>query len=527
MPSQLGRSEQSIDDLHSHTLSRSGSHMSHPPGTFPSVHKDASAPVYNFRVPKSVQAFEIGLFYFTYWEHSCLPALHPIFHEVTRLSTDLGMLKEAVLGLSACNYSRRNPESKTWVSLPTYKTVNKRPDLEHQTRCLLYYTSALQKFSRLTERELTARSSSILAVLVIFSYIESSMGNYRGFNSHLQGISSYIEHDLDRLAGTQTGRQVLIAWMQSRYLVWWLRIYFSTLEFQRSQIRLSSFFDLRLSSGTMYDRRISVLSILCESHRLTFLDLLRHWDTDSEPEICIGPTMFGSIQQHLHYLLTIEVNKLNEWHTQLPQCEQPIHSFSPTTSPGANENGTFVVQPLYFNSYDAALNYAYYVVARIMQCTDLLFTVDKTSPHILGNECNDALPWIMILLRIVTAIDKKKAITQNAYTIGFSNLLLAASLRCQNLALGMWIENWLECLDTLHSIEEGSFPLFQTINVVKAINNQRKVNIETFGMSQLAEDDGGVPKYDAYNSQAINMLLFHGKCRDTGLLSTTCISVDG
>ena len=81
-------------------------------------------------------------------------------------------------------------------------------------------------------------------------------------------------------------------------------------------------------------------------------------------------------------------------------------------------------------------------------------------------------------------------------------------------------------LQTLHPTEEGSFPVFQAVDVVRVINEQRRKRFDVYAISQVADDGGGIPKFDAYYSQMIFMILIHGKLRDLGLLLTNCVSVD-
>ena len=115
------------------------------------------------------------------------------------------------------------------------------------------------------------------------------------------------------------------------------------------------------------------------------------------------------------------------------------------------------------------------------------------------------------------------SVIRNNYTIGFSGLLLAASLRCQNPSLGMEIEQWLQTLEKMKPTEEGAFPVYQALAVVKAVNQQRRIGRDVFGVSQPMDDGGGTPKFTGYNSQMITTILVHGKCRDVGTLFTDSI----
>src|SRR5699024_10640303 len=165
-------------------------------------------------------------------------------------------------------------------------------------------------------------------------------------------------------------------------------------------------------------------------------------------------------------------------------------------------------------SHDAALNFAYYVVGRIMQCTSSLRQRQNQDPHQYEHTCNkEEEPWVQLLLRIARGTNIQTSISRNSYTIGFSGLLLAAILQCQSLSLSIEIQEWLETLQSMQPTEEGAFPVYQTLGVVKAIISQRMMGREIYGVTLPVDDGGGTPKFTAYNSQPINNLLFHGRCR--------------
>jgi len=51
------------------------------------------------------------------WEKSCLPALSPIFEQLTPLVDVCPVLGDAILSLSACNLSRARPGLKSLGTL--------------------------------------------------------------------------------------------------------------------------------------------------------------------------------------------------------------------------------------------------------------------------------------------------------------------------------------------------------------------------------------------------------------------------
>lgn len=241
------------------------------------------------------------------------------------------------------------------------------------------------------------------------------------------------------------------------------------------------------------------LSIMCESHRLNFKEALSHWCSQFE---C----------NELNYLqLAEEAKKSDEWLLHLPPSEQPLDS----NDPDCNLDGSNA--PIYFQSHDAALNFAYYVVGRIMQCTSSLRQLQNQNTHQYEYTYNEEEPWVHLLLRIAKGTNIQTSISRNSYTIGFSGLFLAAILRCQSLSLSIEIHEWLETLQAMQPTE-----VYQTLGVVKAIIYQRMMGRETYGVTLPVDDGGGTPKFTAYNSQPISTLLLHGRCRISNEFFTKC-----
>lgn len=460
---------------------------------------------------RSLQHTDRGVLYSTYWEDHCLPALHPIFRSASERA-GLSVLTDAILALSSCNFSRLHAERTSSAYLATMGTFS--PSLTHQTRSQLYYSSAMKKFISLSQDEYQNNVKLVLTILVLFGYIEASMGNFQGFYRHVQGLSAFLV-ELRDTTGDPFFRALLAAWLQSQFLVWWARTYFSSLDVQWTLPSIALPRGLEGKSGSLHDRRTVALSILCESHRLNIRETLKYW---RHRTTCNLGSSAGPMEEYYHghaeanlVRLRSESKRLDEWLSNLPPSEQPLPDFASETS------------PLFFQSHEAALNFAYQVVARIMQCTTFIRYLPSRDPRHLGSECSEAQPWVHLLLRIVQGIDMKTCILRNNYTIGFSGLLLAASLRCQDLSLSMQIEQWLQTLESTKPTEEGAFPVYQALAVVRAINWQRSMGRDVFGVSQSMDDGGGVPKFTGYNSQVITTLLIHGKWKATGELFTECI----
>ncbi|PIG87039.1 hypothetical protein AARAC_010283 [Aspergillus arachidicola] len=461
-----------------------------------------------YDIVKSLQTTERDVFYSTYWEDRCLPALHPMFYSATLLTADYPILNDAILALSSCNIGRLHSERKissTGLMGPL------SPSLIHQTRSHLYYSSAIRKLTAMTASDCRHNAAVVLIVLVLFAHLESAMGNFQGFYCHVQGMMNFLV-EWRGGPGDATIMPLLTSWMQTRYVVWWARAYFSSLNIHQQLPSIPLPISMKEVPFTLHERRVKVLSIMCESHRLNFKAVLQRFKSMRSEEEVTNENNQG----YFEYLslLRQETTKLDEWLLHLPPSEQPIYELNDTSSTA-----------IHFQSHDAALNYAYYVVARIMQCTGLLRELYSQTTPDHEDECYPAELWVQTLVQIAQGVDMRTSATRNSYTIGFSGLLLAGILRCQSLSVGLEIQDWIQTLQDLQPTEEGAFPLYQTLGVVKAVNQQRMAGRDVFAVTQPVDDGGGHPKVTAYNSQSISSLLFHGRCRIRNCLFEECITL--
>lgn len=472
----------------------------------------------NLVLTHSLQHTEREIFYSAYWQDHCLPALHPVFRSAAQLIEGFPALKDAVLALSSCNLSRTNAERKSLIVNNCMGAYS--PNVTHQTRSQRYYSSAIHRFTKFGQSEWQHNFITVLTILVLFTYIESTRGNFEGYKCHVRGLRVLLDHEFSSTNKTSKDnslvRNLLTAWMQPQFQVWWARSYFSTLDVQQQQPRivLPDILLQQAQSTSLYERRTAVLSIMCESHRLNMTTTLGYFN-GSVPHV-------QNIKRCCQ-LLAEEAEKLDRWVLCLPVSEQPLNNNNNNNKAFDNVSRTSI-EPLFFESHDASLNYAYYAIARIMQCTTFLHLLNDPQQYQQRYEV-EVEPWIRLLLRILLGVDKRACTRQNNYTIGLSGLVLAALLRCQDLASGLCLESWLRTLRDIQPTEEGSFPVYQAHAVARAINHQRMVGRDVFAVSLPVDDGGGCPKFRSYNNQIIDRLLIHGRCRTTGGLFTDCIRI--
>ncbi|THZ67005.1 hypothetical protein D6C85_07984 [Aureobasidium pullulans] len=407
-----------------------------------------------------------------YWGNNCLSALHPVFHKITDLISQVPVLEDAIVALAACNLSRSSPKPKP---PGVAGNVSYQPHPEHWASSQQHYRSALTATRQMTEAVTQANL-------------------IRRLSTGLDPTSSMTD--------------ILAAWMQTRYHSWWIRLYFSTFAFQLEQSSLSApaFLEDNVESSSV--RRAMILSILCESHRLHQKMLFGTFLLASDQTtINLNSTDQWYKAGMYRELLTLQAEKLIIWEQNLPLADLPA-SLEGEVQYLFPEG--LLVTPLQFSSHNAAMNYAYFISARLMQDAP----IDLSGEHI-----TDSDHWVFLLLRITAGIDRQTCLRDNTYTIGLSSLLLAALLHTCSLDIGIWIEDWLQGFQKnaqSPALEEGSFPLAQITTVVSVINQQRRLGRNVFAVSQAEDDGGGNGKVDSYDSQDIKVVWLHGRERATG-----------
>ncbi|KAK9234197.1 hypothetical protein V1525DRAFT_459610 [Lipomyces kononenkoae] len=328
----------------------------------------------SFSLMKSLQRLDMEIFYSTYWEDCCLPALHHPFRAASQLVDDFPALKAAILTLASCNIGRMQTERIVPTSIAGACTF--RPNITHQTRSMVYYSYAIKSYARLSPQ----------------------------VNCHAQGLTRLFDIELRKTTSDPPSKALLAAWMQCRFHVWWARTYFSSLEVQLQQRPVLFPRALQGSFDNFHERRVAVLSIL---HWVSHIERDDWSDEDEIEEYCT--------------LLAEEAKKLDDWFAHLPPSERPMNI---ALASDDLDQAHVPIEPF----------------CRIMQCAGFVRLLCSRDPQHLGHECDEVRPW---------GTDTGISVRRNNYTIGFSGLLLAVLLRCQDVTLGTSIEKWLENLEEM------------------------------------------------------------------------------
>lgn len=426
---------------------------------------------------------------------------------------------DMMAAVSASHLSRTSPQQR--LLLPMHEQ-NFRPSPAHESVSREFYGSVMHEMARWSEQDFGARPILGLAVLTLFCLVESSMGSFQAFGLHYDGAIRLIDNFATiALAQDAQACALLGPLVEVRMQMWWRRVYFSTPDFHRHRPKVSRDPLFRSLMG-LQSRRTSILLLLCESHRSNNAAIIAHWDRYSD-----RLTREESVENRqarlepFDQMIRKEKEGLDTWRQIYPFCggmEEIQANFDAIST-------TLEVYPLHPASLTEAMDFAYYIGSRILQCPGPLDSLTLHDPDEIRRSYTEAESWIHLLLCVVDGMNWKDCVRYNMYTVGITGVLLACLLRSHDPRIGLWCEAWLQgCLDG-RTFEEGSFPAFQTMSIITLINKQRSQGRDVLGLFQTVEDGGGSGKCGSYQSQALSSLLLYSRCRTTGRLLSHCISI--
>jgi hypothetical protein len=380
--------------------------------------------------------------------------------------------------------------------------------------------------------------SMLLAVMILFCCLESVMGNFEAFSLHSSGIQRMLDAEASwTRENDEPTSYLLAAWTQAKLHNWWLRLHFSSSAVYCSEMALSLPREV-LVEPKMHARTI-ILHTLCESYRAQHARLASLWhgvqtdDPCPSSNIAWYPARSNVFDKSLCPIVIpygaasepsmVPRRPLDEWYALLSSAEKPIDNACDRCV-GPYNSELLEIRPIRFATHLAAMNYACYCAARVMECSDV-----QGSPHGVRHHGNnyaaDADVWIITLLQLAAGLDWSDCLRFNIHTIGIVSLFFACVLRTTNPAIGTWVEDWMIRQGASEDTEEGSFPNLQILQALRLVNSERLAGRDVLAVYQPIDDGGGVGKYGAYTSQSITYFLVFGKCRGTGMLYSRCSTV--
>ncbi|KAK6446363.1 hypothetical protein FP744_10002613 [Trichoderma asperellum] len=466
-------------------------------------------------------------FYMNIWKVHCLPALNVVFESIETVRSQSSLITDTMATLAASRLSRKLPQRRLFKSTES-PGFGFKPDSGHECLSSELYGSALRKMCCWSTETFDLNPMLTFVALVLFCYVESSMGYFEGFYIHSQGVENLLKKSADLIFPHGAG--LLAAWVEVKMQNWWRRAYFGVPEFFQDHFNPLLCPEMQFISNTGSGRTATVLWILCESHRLNTAALIACWARQENDGQMMGENAVTKFMNNAtpatdkQFIFSESVakmkiysEKLEEWRASLPDLAEigGIPNRLKRLDLKSLDN-----EAIYFPCHKLAMNMAYYVMARVMHCAGPLQTFARESVHDIDDSYEEIEAWILIMLRIAAGISWEDCICLNAYTIGFAGLLFACALSSRNLETGLWIQEWLEKRLEQGGVEEGNFPVFQILDAVRLINRERKNGLDVVALFQTVDDGGGSGKFGSYSSQSIRSMLVYGRCRSTGELGS-------
>ncbi|PON21912.1 hypothetical protein TGAM01_v209168 [Trichoderma gamsii] len=432
-------------------------------------------------VPQHRAGDAVG-FYMSIWKLHCLPALNVTFKFMDTIRDQSSLITDTMATLAASRMSRKLPQRRLFTSSDS-PGLYFRPDFGHEACSSELYGSALRRMSCWWPENYVSNPMLAFAALVLFCYVESSMGYFKGFYIHSQGIEELLSESADRIFPHGAG--LLAAWVEVKMQNWWRRAYFGVPEFFQDYSTPLLRPDLQFISNTGSGRTATILWILCESHRLNTAALIACWARQRKSHQMRTTTVstsvdnanpaseHSSIPNEVVALTKMYSEKLDEWRAYVPSL---VEIEANPNHPKLFDLKIPEDEALCFSSHQSAMNMAYYVVGRVMHCAGPLQTFASASVHNIDDQYEEIEAWIFVLLRIAAGINWEDCICLNAYTIGET---------------GLWIQGWLETRLGRDGIEEGNFPVFQILDAVRLINRERRNGLDVVALFQTVDDGGG------------------------------------
>jgi hypothetical protein len=465
------------------------------------------------------------------WETECIPTLHTFFLRLQCFNDQTRVLEVAMKALAACQLSRRSFRGRPFRTrkLPLCRTT---PNLDHEALAHQFYGAAIRLIRLWDPSSSSTPKSTVLAVMILFCCLESVMGNFKAFSLHSSGLQKLL--DTEPFLTGEHDRPIsslLAAWTQAKMHNWWLRLHFSSPATHYNAAALSLPREVR--AEPQKHTRLTILHTLCESCRIRHASLASLWygvqTDDLSPSVNITwyPAGSETLGKSLYPLSTsydsvpdslmATRKSLNEWHARLSSAEKPIDNMCNRHDIGLFNSDSLEIRPIRFATHLAAMNYAYYYAARVMNCSGVPGLPHGVYHH--GNIHDDDVDyWATALLQLTAGLDWSNCLRFNVHTIGIVSLLFVCVLRATNPAIGAWMEDWMIRQGVSEDTEEGSFPNLQILQALRLVNAERCAGRNVLAVYQPTDDGGGAGKYGSYTSQNITCFLVFGRCRGTGML---------
>ncbi|KFY45064.1 hypothetical protein V494_01193 [Pseudogymnoascus sp. VKM F-4513 (FW-928)] len=383
--------------------------------------------------------------YLHHWRTHVLRTLPAPFAQVENLADRCSALRPAIIALSACDLAQTRADVRQWT-IQHEKRWLLSPNREHQQYGKIYYNLALQELAHMdySKQELT----SLLVTLMLFTHIESHVGSFRGAAFHHHGVEHLLSarHGLCKQSVLAT--DLARIWTSLRAQNWRCRIAFTVPDFQRSLADLGLEAEQLLNPSEARDEAVMVNML--QSWRLSLMILFERYagrgDMETISSRCCqdyyaripppGVTRPWRPKEPIpdedyEALLGEQRKGLDRWYAALPTSHLPRQSLGPEIS--AQDSLQLGQPPLQFLTHQAAMNYVYYVAARIFQSREVIdefLALPRLHPHHSAQPDNLGVDGLLrVLLRIIIGVDVMVCARHSSYSVGILEILHMCHLR--------------------------------------------------------------------------------------------------
>lgn len=384
--------------------------------------------------------------YLHHWRQNVVTELPGAYQHIEDLVNGCSALRSAIIALSACDLAQMHVEVRCYTlghSVRWDYGMNRA----HERDARNWYNKATRELGKMKYDK--QEKVAVLATLLLFVHIEFYIGSFRGTAFHHHGIEHLLGAD-DKIWKNSVGKRLISAWVSARSQNWSCRVPFTLLGFEKTLGRLGVNVDLALDPSEARDEAVTV--IMLQSWYLSLMVLFERYTGRGDMET-ISSRCFRDIHQRIKRAVTLgawrlkdqitdedygellqqQRMKLDKWYATLPLSQLPIEltNAESETCQSPQLDISLISSCLKFHSQRAAIIYAYYIVARIVQSSEILdeyLTMEYFDKEV-GKVSIEANHWLYMLVQVVSSLEIPKCVRYCTYAVGLCELIRMCQLR--------------------------------------------------------------------------------------------------
>lgn len=485
---------------------------------------------------------DVEKFYLEKWYTCVVACLPPVFHDITAGMPDFPPLWSAILAISASYLA--HIESSIVITNAGGRRSRYVPQSEHQYRSLEFYDRGVSELKRRVSSSGPADIAYVLATSLILHYFEIDSGSVVGAGGHMESIDNIVTSSYDVLNADLTGQRLLCTWMVLRGDVVSRRLSVGLgLTGLPASISADELDDIMSKAATPYDlimrlllRSLSLVRVIIldwcvcrgtslvtqEEKDAAFASVLAQVLLESRRDCSSSESSAAAAIDHGYWeSLEKQRAKLDEWHSRLHVSELPIDdSFTSQTTYDSPATDTTTsdaahVEPLRFQTHEAAMNYMYYGLAQMLSSRRVLEQIASVeAPPAELTSRN--YPWEHLILRIAKGLNLADCVAKHTFRPGVMSVLSTCAAYCPHMGVTKMAEQCLSQLEARGLAVEDGIPLTLIKRELNFITGAKKQDQDIFRISVLVSAD--IESRDIYRSDFHMLSAVCAKDRRTGKL---------